>query len=274
MGGSPPTPPPQALPGDEVHLWYLLPDLHPPLPPLLAAYEALLAPEERARRDRYRFEHSRREYLLTRALVRATLSRYAPVAPAAWTFRQNEYGRPEVDVAGHRDLCFNLSNTRGLIACVVTRGREVGVDVEDTERSGETVGIADSFFSPREVAALRALPEGRRRGRFFDYWTLKEAYIKARGMGLSLPLDQFSFLLDDGPPIGIMFDPRLDDDAATWQFAQIDLSPQHRTAVAVRRGRGSDLRLLVRATVPLGEGDPHSQPPLPRSGRGGSEGSF
>jgi 4'-phosphopantetheinyl transferase len=243
------------LPADEIHLWYLRPDLHPPPPSLLAAYEALLAPEERVRRDRYRFEHSRREYLLTRALVRATLSRYAPVAPAAWTFRQNEYGRPEVDpqTSGHRHLRFNLSNTRGLIACVVARDREVGVDVEDTERSGETVGIADSFFSRSEVAALRALPEGRRRARFFDYWTLKEAYIKARGMGLSLPLDQFSFLLDDGPPIRIAFDPRLDDDAATWQFAQVDLSPEHRTAVAVRRGSGPDLRLVVRETVPLAD---------------------
>lgn len=241
------------LPADEVHLWYLLPDLHPPPPSLLAAYEALLAPAERARQGRYRFEHSRREYLLTRALVRATLSRYAPVEPAAWTFRENEYGRPEVDVDGHRDLRFNLSNTRGLIACVVARCREVGVDVEDIERSGETVSIADSFFSSREVAALHALPAARRRDRFFEYWTLKEAYIKARGMGLSLPLDQFSFLLDDGPPIRIAFDPRLGDDAATWQFAQVDLSPQHRAAAAVRRGAGPDLRMVVRETVPLVE---------------------
>jgi 4'-phosphopantetheinyl transferase len=232
----------------------LLPEIHPPLPSVLAACEALLAPAERARRDRYRFEHSRREYLLTRALVRTTLSRYAPVEPAAWTFRENEYGRPEVDVAGYRDLTFNLSNTRGLIACVLARDREVGVDVEDTERRGETVSIADGFFSPREVAALRTLPEAHRRARFFDYWTLKEAYIKARGMGLSIPLDQFSFLLDAGPPIRVAFDPRLGDDAATWQFAQFDLSPKHRTAAAVRRGPGPDLRFVVRETAPLGEG--------------------
>jgi 4'-phosphopantetheinyl transferase len=242
-----------ALPPDEVHLWTFFPDTIDD-PRLFAAYEALLAPEEQARKERYKFEHSRRELVFTRALVRSTLSRYADVAPAAWTFRQNEYGRPEIDPAAHPGIVpvrFNLSNTRGLIACLVALDREVGVDVEDTERQGETVGIADSFFSPIEVAALRALPEDRRRSRFFDYWTLKEAYIKARGMGLHIPLDQFSFLLDQGPRIGIAFDPRLGDDPATWQFAQFHLSPRHRTAAAVRRGTGPDLRFVVRRTVPL-----------------------
>ncbi len=219
-------------------------------PALSTAYEALLAPDERARRARYHFEHSRVEYLLTRALARTTLSRYAPVPPAAWTFRQNSYGRPEIALPEHGWLRFNLSNTRGLIACVVARDREIGVDVEDTERTGETVGVADRFFSPREVAALRALPEGERRSRFFDYWTLKEAYIKARGMGLAIPLDQFSFLLDGAPPVRIAFDSRLGDDAGSWQFEQFALTARHRTAAAVRR-EGEDLRFVVRETVPL-----------------------
>jgi 4'-phosphopantetheinyl transferase len=239
-----------ALPPDEVHLWYLLPDELTDAR-LLAAYEALLAPHERVRRDRYRFEKSRREYLLTRALVRATLSRYAPVAPAAWTFRENAYGRPEIAVAEHAAIRFNLSNTYGLIACAVVLDRELGVDVEDTERAGETVSIADGFFARPEIAALRALPEGRQRARFFDYWTLKEAYIKARGMGLAIPLDQFWFTLDEGAPIRVGFDPALGDDAATWQFEQLPLSARHRTSAAVRRGVGPDLRFVVRRTVPL-----------------------
>jgi 4'-phosphopantetheinyl transferase len=241
---------PEPLPAGEVHLHYLL-DADVTDAALLAAYEALLSPDERTRRARYLFEHSRREYLLTRALVRTTLSRYAPVAPAAWTFRANDYGRPEVARADLGWLRFNLSNTRGLIVCAVARDREIGADVEDTTRAGETVDIADRFFSAAEVAALRALPEGAQRGRFFDYWTLKEAYIKARGMGLSIPLDQFGFLLEDGAPIRIAIDPALGDDASTWQFAQLELSPEHRAAVAVRRGAGPDLRVVARRTVPL-----------------------
>jgi 4'-phosphopantetheinyl transferase len=246
-----------ALAEDELHVWYVLPD-EIKSDALLAAYERLLTPEERARRDRYRFEPSRREYLFTRALVRATLSRYAPVAPAAWAFRANAYGRPEIALPGLPWLRFNLSNTYGLIACAVARDRDVGVDVEDTERSGETVEIAHQFFSPLEAAALRALPADRRRARFFDYWTLKEAYIKARGMGLAIPLEQFSFLLDepvatgDAPaPIRVAFDPRLGDDAAAWQFEQIPLSSRHTIAVAVRRGASPDLRVSLRPTVPL-----------------------
>lgn len=237
------------LPPDEVHVHYLV-DADIADPRLLASYEALLAPDERARRDRYRFDHSKREYLLTRALVRTTLSRYAAVAPAAWTFRQNAWGRPDIDRPDLGWLRFNLTNSRGLIACAVTRDRDVGVDVEDTLRAGETVEIADRFFSPIEVAALRALPRSAQRGRFFDYWTLKEAYIKARGMGLAIPLDQFSFLLDQGPPIRVTFDPALGDDAATWQFEQLDLTTAHRAAAAVRRGRGPDLRFVIERVVP------------------------
>jgi len=260
--GEPPKPPaqPVPLPADEVHLWYLFTD-EVTEGSLLAAYATWLTDEERARHDRYLFEHSRHEYLLTRALVRSTLSRYAPVAPAAWRFRANDYGRPEIDDPRYRHLRFNLSNTRGLVACVVAVEREVGVDVEDTTRTGETVSIADGFFSRAEVEALRACPPEGRRSRFFDYWTLKEAYIKARGMGLSLPLDQFSFLLDPGAPIRIAFGPQITDDPATWQFAQLVLPPRppgsppggsrHRTAVAVRRSPGEEVSFKLWPTVPL-----------------------
>lgn len=238
------------LPRDEVHVHYLVSDEITD-PRLLSAYETLLAPDERERRDRYRFDHSKREYLLTRALVRTTLSRYAPVAPRAWTFDKNQWGCPSIADPAYANLRFNLSNTQGLIACAVVDGRDVGVDVEDTSRKTETVGIADRFFSPREVEALRALPEEAQQARFFAYWTLKEAYIKARGMGLAIPLDQFSFLLDDGPPIRIAFEPELGDDASTWQFEHLALTPKHTTSAAVRRGAAPDMKFVVRRSVPL-----------------------
>jgi 4'-phosphopantetheinyl transferase len=238
-------------PPDEVHLWVLDPDAAVD-PALLAAYEALLAPDERARRDRYLFAHSKREYLLTRALQRTVLSRYAEVAPAVWSFSANEHGCPEVANPGVEGLRFNLSNTAGLIACAVSGGRDVGVDVEDTQRKSETVAVADRFFAPAEVAALRALPAEAQRARFFDYWTLKEAYIKARRMGLAIPLASFAFVLDEGRPVRVELAPELGDDAATWQFEQPALTKRHRAAVAVRRGRGPDVALVVRWVVPLG----------------------
>ena len=239
-----------ALPRGEAHLWYVR-SLEVTEPSLLAAYEALLTPEERARKARYYFEKNRHEYLLTRALCRGVLSRYEPVAPAAWAFSENSHGRPEIASPAGNGLCFNLTNTNGLIACLVARDREIGVDVEDTERRGETVVIADRFFSPIEVSALHAVPEAGQRARFFDYWTLKEAYIKARGMGLAIPLDQFSFLIEPGEPIRIAFDPRLPDDPSTWQFVQHRPTGQHLISMAVRRRGEPDVRIVVRRTLPL-----------------------
>jgi 4'-phosphopantetheinyl transferase len=222
---------------------------------LLASYLDLMSPEEHVRQRRYRFEKSRREFLLTRALVRTTLSRYAPVDPTAWTFRANAHGRPEIaSPAQTPPLRFNLSNTEGMITCLVALDREIGCDVELVDRPGETVQIAEHFFSPLEVAALRTLPDAEQRDRFFDYWTLKESYIKARGMGLAIPLDQFSFLLDEGRPVRIAFDPRLPDDPSSWQFEQLRPSPRHFVAVAIRRGQEPDLALVVRHTVPLAGG--------------------
>jgi 4'-phosphopantetheinyl transferase len=148
-------------------------------------------------------------------------------------------------------LHFNLTNTRGLVVCAVSRVYEnVGVDAESLEHAGETVAIADRFFSPRETRALRALPPPRQRERFFRYWTLKESYIKARGLGLALPLEQFSFLLDEGPAIGIAFDPALGDDETRWRFGQFYASPSHLVAVGVDTG-SEPLVLTAASYVPL-----------------------
>ena len=132
---------------------------------------------------------------------------------------------------------------------------EVGVDVEDVARDTETVEIADRFFSPFEAAALRALPPARHRERFFSYWTLKESYIKARGMGLSLPLELFSFHLDDGPAIAISFERGLDDDPQTWSFALLGVQDRHFLAVGARTGRAGSLVLRQAHHVPLTAGD-------------------
>lgn len=221
-------------------------------PDLLAAYRQLLSPEEVDRHERFLFEVHRHQFLVARALVRGGLSRYADVDPRDWVFEAGPYGRPRiVGPAGVGPLDFNLSHTDGMIALAVGGDLVFGVDVEDTWRKGQTVEIADRFFSPSEAAALRAQPPAGRRRRFFDYWTLKEAYIKARGMGLHLPLDRFSYRLDDGPGIGIEFAPGLDDDPAAWQFAQFSPTARHLVGVAVRRDARPDIALRIAWTVPL-----------------------
>jgi 4'-phosphopantetheinyl transferase len=215
-----------------------------------AGYRALLSPDEDARMKRLVFERDRRRFLLTRALVRTMLSRYASVAPAAWSFIANVHGRPEIldRPRGVPDLRFNISHTEGLIACAVTIGREVGVDVEHIGRR-LTHDVAGRFFAPREVADLHRLAADEQHRVFFDYWTLKEAYIKARGFGLALPLADFAFRLSPPSPPAISFEPSLDDDPGTWQFFQDSPTPQHRLAVAVRR-EGADLPVRIRAVIP------------------------
>lgn len=213
-------------------------------------YLTLLSPDEHARMARLVFDGDRTRFLLTRALVRTTLSRYASVAPADWQFITNVHGRPELldRPSGVSDLRFNLSHTDGLIACAVTIGREVGVDVEHVGRR-LTHDVAGRFFAPREVADLQALPDDRQARVFFDYWTLKEAYIKARGMGLALPLGDFAFGLSDEGAVDIRFEPSMQDDPATWQFAQAWPTPTHRLGLAIRR-TGADLPVRMREVVP------------------------
>lgn len=216
----------------------------------LDAYRAFLSEDEHARMARFVFDRDRRAFLLTRALVRTMLSRYASIAPTGWRFIANAHGRPEIldRPAGVPDLRFNLSHTEGLIACAVTIGREVGVDVEHINRH-LTHDVAGRHFAPREVSDLKRLPEDEQRRVFFDYWTLKEAYIKARGFGLALPLGDFAFTLNPPKPPRISFEPSLDDDPETWQFLQGWPTPQHRLGLAVRRD-GSDLPVRIREVVP------------------------
>jgi 4'-phosphopantetheinyl transferase len=233
------------------HLWYVFPDAVRD-PALLGAYQQLLSPEERVQQQRFYFAAGRHEYLVTRALVRTVLSRYVEVNPSIWRFKKNAYGKPAI--AYPREippLTFNLAHTSGLIVCLVALGRDIGVDVEDITRPGETVEIAEQFFSPTEVAALRALPPHAQRSRFFEYWTLKEAYIKARGLGLTLPLEQFSFHLEAGHPIRVAFAPCLLDDPRGWQFAQFQPTSRHQMATAIRHGTNAALTILPHYTIPL-----------------------
>lgn len=211
-----------------------------------AEAEALLDDDERERWRRFVFDDDRRQFLLAHAMLRTVLSRYADVPPSAWRFRKNEFGRPEIAVpATAAGLSFNLSHTRGLVACAVTLGRTVGIDVEDLGRPTPTAELAERYFSAFERAELRRLPAERQTERFFELWTLKEAYLKARGVGLSLGLDRCSMHFPLGDPPTISFAPDFIDDPAAWQFAQFRPTPGHMLAVAVCRPPGVPFRIAI-----------------------------
>ena len=237
-------------PGD-VHLWIAFPDDIRD-PDLSAAYGNMMTEEERRRQQRFLREPHRHLALVARALVRTTLSRYADVAPEQWRFSFNRHGRPEVAFPGGSPrLRFNLSHTRGIVVCAVTAERDIGVDVEDALRSHVRVQLAERYFSTAEVRDLHAAPASQQRERFLEYWTLKEAYIKARGKGLSIPLERFAFQIKEGYPLGVSFDPLLDDRPDGWFFCLMQTSGRYKAAVAVQREPGEVVRVSCRETVPL-----------------------
>ena len=190
--------------------------------PVAAACVDLLTLEERERWQKLRFEPNRLEFLASRALVRTAFSRHHPLPPAAWRFRANAYGKPEAEPAC--GLRFNLSNTPGLVVCLLARDVEVGVDAEPAARAAEILALAPNVFSPLELAQLESLPVSERSDRALSLWTLKEAYIKARGLGLSLPLASFSFLFGGNQRVQLEVDPPVRDEPSRWRFSLLDFA--------------------------------------------------
>lgn len=224
-------PPPQrcALGDNEVHLWRAALDV--PAARLRTLRQTLDA-DERMRATRYRFQSDRARYIATRGLLRTILSRYLPSEPSTLRFVCNRYGKPFL-IGGREagSLHFNVSHSHGLAIFAVTRAREVGVDLEYIRADVPHERIVDQFFSPEEVRVFSAVPTCARRDAFFACWTRKEAYIKARGMGLSLPVDRFDVSVAPGAPPALLGTREAGEDPARWSL--YDLAPGHGYAAAL-----------------------------------------
>ncbi|MBR1158102.1 4'-phosphopantetheinyl transferase family protein [Bradyrhizobium elkanii] len=257
----------------EIHLWFARCD--DVADDLLRFYRELLAAEEAKQEMKFYFPHDQRRYLVTRAMVRIILSRYYPaINPRDWMFSLNAFGRPELasDHFAVTGLSFNISHTQGLIALAVARHRRLGVDIENVHARTISIDIADQFFSRVEIASLADTPKRMQQFRFFEYWTLKEAYIKARGMGLSLPLNQFSFHYPQDGIVEMTIQQDLRDDPSRWQLWQFRPVPEVLVALCAERTEvGTLQRLMFRNVVPGVEEQEISLEPTRRSleiGRG------
>ncbi len=185
-----------SLAKNEIHVWYTKPQNLLNNETLLSRYAKLLTAQETAKQQRYKFAKDRHDALITRAFIRDLLSYYADIPPDEWQFEKGEKEKPEV-VNAPLPLRFNISHTKNLITCAVTLTDDIGIDVENTSRSNDILSIAERYFSEQEATELFSLPEFKQTSRFFDYWTLKESYINAWGLGLAIPLDDFSFKIND-----------------------------------------------------------------------------
>lgn len=235
----------------EIQLWYTDPREVRDAP-LLERYRGLLDEEEERRYRRFVFDHHRHRFLVTRALARSVLGRYESTESAEnMAFQRNEFGKPTlVDRAFPGGIHFNISHTDGLIALAVVLDREVGVDVEYLSRRADIHKLAKRYFSPAEYDELMELEGRTLQQRFFELWTLKESYIKACGMGLAIPLEDFSFSLE-GRNILISFSPQRDDDPARWRFWQMYPDTDHLLALAITGKDLSGYQVTCRRGIPL-----------------------
>ena len=203
---------------------------------------AVLDEHERERAGRFVFAADRERFVVSHSLMRRALSRYADVRPEAWRFVAQAFGKPTIDATQvEGTLSFNMAHSDGLVACAVAR-HEVGIDVESVDRRLQPLEIAAQFFSQRELLWLRRCPEEQRALRFIELWTLKEAYVKALGTGLSHPFHTFGFAVNAG---SIQFDAP-DNDAFMWTFALTAPSELHRLAVAVRSETAAPISISLR----------------------------
>jgi 4'-phosphopantetheinyl transferase len=214
---------------------------------------ALLDEGERRRARALRRPADRRRHVAARALVRTVLSRYRSSAPQDWRFIADAHGRPQLSPE-HQwpELQFNIAHTAGVVVLAVTAGAAVGVDVETSRRRTDTVAL-ERYFAPAERAALEALPAAARRRRFFELWTLKEAYLKARGLGLRLSLAGFAFEYCAPAGVQIQFTDACPDTPQRWAFAQFELRGRYPLAVCAERRTPQPSTVALYETVALGE---------------------
>ena len=226
------------LPEDEVHVWQTSLDMPASR---FAQLRRILSPDECARADRFHFEVDRRRGIIGRAYLRLLLGQILDMPVNELQFEYDKFGKPGLIPGQRRALQFNVSHSGELILIAITTGRAVGVDVEEIRTDLDPNGIAAQFFSPSEREILASLPRPARYRAFFECWTRKEAYLKAKGVGLSLPLDQFdvSFLPDEEPRLlATRPDPA---EAQNWRLWALDLASDYAGALAVS-GSGRKLK--------------------------------
>lgn len=206
---------------NEVHVWRA--ELNQEASIVRACYE-ILQPEEQQRADKFHFPRDREHFVVARAVLRQILGGYLSSAPEQIRFTYNQYGKPALaGLGGDDSLCFNVSHSKGIALYAIARGRRVGLDIEHVREDFDALTLAERFFSPAEVAALRELLPEQQIGAFFNCWTRKEAYIKALGEGLSHPLAGFSVSLAPGEPAALL---STDDDAQeASRWSLVELSP-------------------------------------------------
>ena len=218
------------LGNDEVHIWRAALDHKPSQ---VASLLDTLAEDEQERAGRFYFPVDRERFIVARGVLREILGLYLNSAAQSLSFCYGPFAKPALacESAGNT-IHFNMSHSNGVALYAFTRGREIGIDLEFIREDLEVEQLAGRFFSQREIATLRALPVALRKYAFFLCWTRKEAYIKARGEGLSIPLDQFDVSLIPGEPAALLSTQPDTDEALRWSLRNLAPASGYAAALA------------------------------------------
>ncbi len=198
----------------------------------LERFTSILSIDELQRANRFRFEKDRQQFSIARGAVRILLARYVDCDPGEIWLRFSERGKPYLDGS---DLQFNVAHSADLILLAFARGKRLGIDVEQIRRDFATDEIAERFFSDHERESLSALPVGERLNAFFRCWTRKEAYIKATGDGLSLPLNQFDVSLRPDEPAQLLATRPDSLEAHRWRMHNLDVGTGYAAALVAEQ---------------------------------------
>lgn len=225
---------------NQIHVWFCCPDEITDQSKF-DSYLSILSNEEREKYQRFHFDKDRHSYLISHVLVRKTLSRYCEVLPEKWQFTFNQHGKPEVSPKIQcPNLKFNLSHADGMSACVVTLGNDCGVDVENIQRKNKLDAVAKRMFAGKELEVILNSDGENKQKNFFNFWTLREAYVKALGTGLGGSSKEFYFSIDAVnvsdkklSKAKINFVDSYKAEKLEWQFALLEPSSSHVAAIAI-----------------------------------------
>ena len=224
-----------SLEASEVHLWQAALDGRP-----ADIFESFLSPDELARANRFHFVNDRNHFVVARGLLRNLLAAYLGFNCANLRFSYGAQGKPFLLLDNQTQINFNISHSHGRAAFAFSRGRELGIDIEYVKDDFDDELIANRFFSRTEVLSLRTVPAELRKQAFFNCWTRKEAYIKARGEGLSMPLDQFDVTLRPDEPVRLLNNYREEREVSRWSMLAIPAPKGYAGALVVE---GHDWKL-------------------------------
>lgn len=215
-----------------IHVWSAFLDADDAKIP---GYASLLSPDEAERASRFHFEKDRNHFIVCRGLLRILLGSYSRQEPADIQFRYNEFGKPSMIAPDKTaSTLFNLSHSRGKALLAFSKNIPLGIDLEGMRGNLDFASMAKRFFSPAEISAFFSLPEEFWQEAFFNCWTRKEAFLKAKEKGLSLGLDQFDVSLRPGEPARLLRTAYEESDARLWSLHDLNAGPGYKAALAAK----------------------------------------